>query len=116
MLLDNFRILLRYNNAASYALGVACLGDRIQGRPQIAARWPRDERSLSRDERERFQANLTALGFDTGGHDGVLGRRTRAALRGWQVAKGVAADGFPTAAMLTLLDADVARKISSATP
>jgi len=53
---------------------------------------------------------LTALGFDTGGADGVLGRRTRAALRGWQKTHGLAADGFPTTGLLAMLDADVALK------
>jgi len=110
LVFDNFRVILKYNNAASYALAVAVLGDRIAGRPAIAAGWPRGERPLSRDERIQFQSELTALGFDTGGADGVLGRRTRAALRGWQKTHGLAADGFPTTGLLAMLDADVALK------
>ena len=110
LLLPNFSRILKYNNAASYALAIAYLGERIGGRGGIQASWPRDERSLTRDERIRFQEELTALGFDTGGHDGVLGRRTRTALRAWQKASGHAADGFPTAALLALLDEAVAKK------
>ena len=110
LLLPNFGRILKYNNAASYALAIAYLGERIGGRDGIMASWPRDERSLSRDERIRFQEDLTALGYDTGGHDGVLGRRSRTALRAWQKASGYAADGFPTAALLALLDEAVAKK------
>ncbi len=110
LLLPNFSTILKYNNAASYALAIAYLGERIAGREGIMAAWPRDERPLSLDERIRFQADLIALGYDTGGHDGILGRRTRTALRNWQKAGGHPADGFPTASMLALLDAEAAKK------
>ncbi len=110
LVFDNFRVLLKYNNAASYALAVALLGERLAGRPGIVASWPRDEPTLSHDERVRFQSELVALGFDTGGTDGVLGRKSRAALRGWQKQRGVVADGFPTTALLALLDADAKKK------
>ncbi|HEX3755731.1 MAG TPA: lytic murein transglycosylase [Rhizomicrobium sp.] len=116
LLLDNFRVLLKYNNADSYALAVGLLAGRIAGRPPHWASWPRDERSLSRDERVRFQSELTSLGFDTGSADGLLGRRTRTALRQYQKQHGYAADGFPTAALLALLDEDAARTIGSAAP
>ena len=102
----NFKMILKYNNAASYALAVAELADRMANQPPIQAAWPRDERSLSRDERVRFQTELTALGYELGEPDGVLGRRSRAALRQYQKARGFAADGFATAALLGRLDAE----------
>jgi membrane-bound lytic murein transglycosylase B len=101
----NFKVILKYNNAASYALAVGFLADRMAGAAPLAASWPRDERALSHDERLRFQTELTALGFDAGAPDGVLGRKTRAATRAWQASRGLAADGYPTASLLTLLDA-----------
>jgi membrane-bound lytic murein transglycosylase B len=102
----NFKVILKYNNAASYALAVALLSDRMAGRPAIVASWPRDERALSRTERIQFQTDLKTLGFDPGAPDGVLGRGSRAALRQYQKARGLAADGFPTAGLLTKLDAE----------
>ncbi len=106
LVLANFRVILKYNNAGSYALAISLLADRMAGAPAVRHPWPRDERALSRDERLRFQTDLQKLGFDPGEADGVLGRRTRAALRQYQISRALAADGFPTAALLALLDAD----------
>jgi membrane-bound lytic murein transglycosylase B len=106
LIFANFKIILKYNNAASYALAVAELADRMADGPAIKGGWPRNERSLSRDERQRFQTDLKSLGFDPGDPDGVLGRRTRAALRQYQKARGLAADGFATAALLGRLDGE----------
>jgi membrane-bound lytic murein transglycosylase B len=106
LLLPNFSVILKYNNAASYALGVAILADRIMGRAAIRAKWPRDEHVLSRDERFAFQKDLAALGFDPGVPDGVLGRKTRAAARAWQKQHGMLADGWPSASLLAALAAD----------
>jgi membrane-bound lytic murein transglycosylase B len=106
LLMPNFSVILKYNNAASYALGVAILADRIMGRPAIRAKWPRDEHVLSRDERFAFQKDLMMLGFDPGLPDGVLGRKTRAAARAWQKQHGMQADGWPSASLLAALHAD----------
>ncbi|HVV28660.1 MAG TPA: lytic murein transglycosylase [Rhizomicrobium sp.] len=109
LLFPNFSVILKYNNAASYALAVGLLADRMTGGGMVQHGWPRDERPLSRDERMRFQGELARLGFDAGAPDGVLGRKTRAALRLYQKSKGLAADGFATASLLAMLDADAAK-------
>jgi membrane-bound lytic murein transglycosylase B len=106
----NFSVILKYNNAASYALAVSLLADRMAGGKPVRHAWQRDERALSRNERIGFQTDLQKLGFDPGTPDGVLGRRTRAALRQFQKSKSLAADGFPTASLLATLDADAAEK------
>ena len=106
----NFSVILKYNNAASYALAVSLLADRMAGAKPVWHAWPRDERALSRDERISFQTDLQKLGFDPGTPDGVMGRRTRAALRQYQKSKSIVADGFPTAALLAMLEADAAQK------
>jgi len=108
LITPNFRVLLKYNNAASYALAVSLLADRMMGAGPAQHDWPRDERALSRNERLQFQKDLQVLGFDPGTADGVLGRRTRAALRQYQKSKALIADGFPTAQLLAALEADAA--------
>ncbi len=105
LLLPNFNVILKYNNAASYALAVAALADRIAGRPGVRGAWPHTERLMSRDERMTFQRGLAAAGFDPGEADGVLGRRTRAATRAWQHSRGLTADGYPSADLLAAMGA-----------
>ena len=101
LVFDNFKVILKYNNAASYALAVSTLADRITGRAPIQATWPRDEHPMNRDERIAFQTGLSKLGYDIGTIDGVLGRKARAATRDFQQKHALPADGFPTEDLLT---------------
>lgn len=107
MTFANFRTVLKYNNAASYALAVCYLANRVHGGAPIMASWPRDEQPLMPDQRIQFQNNLNALGYNIGAVDGVLGRKTRNALRAYQKAHGLPADGFPTVEMLGRMNADM---------
>ncbi|MFG6176615.1 lytic murein transglycosylase [Halomonas sp. THAF12] len=99
----NFRVILRYNNATSYALAVAVLSDAIAGRPTIRGDWPRTEPGLRRTEVRELQRRLNALGFDVGEPDGIPGPNTRRGLRGFQRELGVIPDGFATRALLEQL-------------
>jgi membrane-bound lytic murein transglycosylase B len=110
LVFPNFSVILKYNNAASYALAISLLADRMAGKEPVRHAWPRDERALSRSERISFQTDLQKLGFDPGTPDGVLGRRTRAALRQYQKSKSLPADGFPTASLLGMLETEAAQK------
>ena len=47
-------------------------------------------------DRQRLQAALTSLGFDTRGDDGVFGQRTREMIASWQKARNQPATGFVT--------------------
>jgi membrane-bound lytic murein transglycosylase B len=114
MLFANFRVIMKYNNAASYALAVGMLADRMAGAGPFLVKWPRDERALSLAERSQFQSDLKSLGYDPGETDGLLGRKTRSALKLYQKSKGFAADGFPTTALLTVLNSDAGSAIPRA--
>ncbi|HJW39820.1 MAG TPA: lytic murein transglycosylase [Rhizomicrobium sp.] len=110
MTFANFKVILKYNNAASYALAVCYLADLLAGRPAIVASWPRDEEPLSHDERIALQTGLTQLGFNPGKIDGIIGHDGKAALRAYQKARNLPADGFPTMALLAQVLTESKRK------
>jgi lytic murein transglycosylase len=83
----------KYNNSIAYALGVGLLADRIAGRAGVVTAWPH-ELPLSIADRVGAQAALARLGYDAGPADGQIGLKTRSALRAWQRAKGLPADGY----------------------
>jgi membrane-bound lytic murein transglycosylase B len=110
LVLDNFKTVLKYNNASSYALAVCTLADRIKGGAPIVGSWPLDETPLTRDERVAFQTDLKKLGYDPGDVDGVLGHRVRAVLRQYQKSHGLPADGFATEHLLERMEREIAAK------
>lgn len=97
----NFRAILRYNNATSYALAVGVLADEIAGRGGVEQAWPRSEQPLSRSQVREMQRLLNDRGFAVGTPDGIMGPNTRRGLRAFQDAIGTTPDGFAT---LTLLE------------
>ena len=107
---ENFHVILIYNAATSYALAISLLSDRLKGAGDIVGAWPREELPLEKDQRLALQQGLTALGYDVGEADGVLGRKTRAALRAFQKARNLPADGFPTRDMLARVMKDRAAR------
>ena len=110
LVFGNFKVVLKYNNAAPYALAVCTLSDRLRGELPIIASWPRDEQPLAPDERFAFQTTLKTLGYDPGAIDGILGHGTRAAFRAWQKSHGLDADAFPTKALLARMMEEAALK------
>lgn len=112
MVYGNFKAVLTYNNAATYALAVCNLADRMRGGGTIQGSWPRDERPLTSAERLAVQSDLSRLGYDPGNVDGVLGRKVRAALRRYQKDHGLPADGYPTVEMLSRLNEDIRSRAS----
>ena len=92
----NFDALLQYNNAVPYALSVGLLADAIAGRAQLplGLSWRNPEDALSLAEKQRLQTLLNAMGWDTGGVDGILGRKSRVAIRAYQLSKGLVPDGY----------------------
>jgi membrane-bound lytic murein transglycosylase B len=105
MIFDNFGVILRYNNAESYAIGIGHLSDRLVGRPPIRAAFPPDAQGMSIADRREIQARLNAAGFDAGPADGVIGAQTREALSTYQARAGLPVTGEPSRALLDRLRA-----------
>ena len=106
----NFKTILKYNNAASYALAVCLLADQLKGGPGIVAGWPRNLAPLNHDERLAMQTSLVKLGFDVGKIDGMLGSKARTAMRSWQKAHTMPADGYATQDLLTRIATEAKAK------
>lgn len=89
----NFDAIYGYNAAESYALAIAHLSDRLRGGAPFVRAWPTDDPGLSRAERRELQQRLIARGYDIGEPDGMIGARTREALKKQQAELGWEADG-----------------------
>jgi membrane-bound lytic murein transglycosylase B len=103
LMLQNFRVIMKYNPAEAYALAIGYLADRLRGGGPFVQPWPRDERVLTLDERYEMQQLLARRGFDAGEPDGLLGPRTRFAIRNFQASIGAIPDGFASSGLLDRL-------------
>jgi len=95
----NFEVIMAWNRSINYALSVGHLADRLRGLPALAQGGAADNRRLSREQIARMQSVLAERGFDPGDADGVPGPRTRAAIRAFQDALGLPADGHASLAL-----------------
>ncbi|MGH6736066.1 MAG: lytic murein transglycosylase [Methyloceanibacter sp.] len=107
LVLNNFRSLLRYNVAKSYALAVGHLADRLAGGGPFIQQWPVGENRLSLDQRKELQTHLIAHGHLEGEVDGIVGKGTGEGIKSYQRAKGLKADGIPTQTLLKTLRSEV---------
>jgi membrane-bound lytic murein transglycosylase B len=103
LMLQNFRVIMKYNPAEAYALAIGHLADRLRGGGPFVQAWPREERALSMAERFEMQQLLARRGYDIGEPDGLLGPRTRVAIRNFQAATGQIPDGFASSVVLDRL-------------
>lgn len=103
MVYDNFRTIMVWNRSVFYALAIGQLADRLVGLPKYTTLGPLAERGLSHAEIQELQRRLTDLGFDTGGVDGVVGPKSREAIRAFQRAAKLTPDGYPSLDLLAHL-------------
>lgn len=82
----------------------------IIAEPNRDARLAEESLDLSRDARRDIQRNLTLLGFETRGIDGIFGAATRGAITAWQQENGFRQTGYMTAEQINRLDAQAARR------
>ncbi|WP_037983130.1 lytic murein transglycosylase [Thauera sp. 27] len=106
----NFDALYSYNAAESYGLAIAHLSDRLRGAGSFVTAWPTDDPGLSRAERRELQQLLIERGHDIGAADGMIGARTREALKLEQLRLGLTADGRAGQRALVALRAQAGRQ------
>ena len=100
---NNFRVTMGWNRSEFYAIAVGHLADRVAGAGGLHTPPPEDQPSLSRDQILQLQQALNQKGFSSGEPDGILGSNTRNAIRRYQSAQDMIADGFPSREVLRSL-------------
>ncbi|MBW6507281.1 MAG: peptidoglycan-binding protein [Rhodobacteraceae bacterium] len=88
-----------------YADEAKAVAARIRAEPGRIARLAEEALALSRDQRREVQRQLTLLGYDPNGIDGLFGRGTRTALTAWQRANAFEANGYLTIAQINEMSA-----------
>jgi len=107
ILYPNFKAVMNWNRSTLYALAVGVLARQIAGGPPVMQAPPADDEPLSRDTVIDLQARLAKLGLYTDETDGLLGPKTRSAVRLFQKQAGLPADGHPTPDMVRRLQQTV---------
>jgi peptidoglycan hydrolase-like protein with peptidoglycan-binding domain len=97
---DNFQAYLKWNQSLNYSLTAGYYATRLDGAPAMNRGSPNIPRITFEETRE-LQQLLEKRGYDVGRIDGVLGLKSRVAIRDMQAKFGLPADGWPTEELLT---------------
>jgi len=98
----NFDIYTEWNNSLTYATTAAYLATRIDGAgPMSRGRGHIPE--LSQGQAQELQRLLVKRGYDVGKIDGIIGEKTRGAVKDMQLKYKMPADSYPTPELLAAL-------------
>jgi lytic murein transglycosylase len=99
---DNFQAYLKWNQSLNYSLTAGYYANRLDGAPPMN-KGGGNVPKISFEETRELQQILEKRGYDVGRVDGVLGLKSRVAIRDTQIKFGLPADGWPTAELLARL-------------
>ena len=94
---------MRYNTAPFYALAIGILSDRLAGGVGVKTAWPKSERPLHPSELRELQSLLNTAGYPMVKPDGMMGKKTRDAIRTYQKKNKLKPDGYATPALLNMM-------------
>jgi lytic murein transglycosylase len=97
----NFNVYFEWNQSFTYVLTAAYFATRLTGAPVFDAGNP--DPGLSGQQMKELQRKLAARGYDVGDVDGILGAKSREAVRQVQQELGLPADAWPTTDLLNRL-------------
>lgn len=107
---DAYRAYLAAHPAGAHAGQAQAALQAILNDPARLAQAAEDALALSRDDRRKVQRDLSLLGYDPRGIDGIFGPGTRRALHDWQAANGLDATGYLTATVRAQLSGQADRR------
>jgi membrane-bound lytic murein transglycosylase B len=94
MVFDNFDVIMDWNRSVNYALSVAQLAEQLRHDSRIVGGQFAEGGALSFQEMMDLQSILNARGFNAGEPDGLPGSMTQEAVRKYQLANQLPADGY----------------------
>ncbi|MGB5833182.1 MAG: peptidoglycan-binding protein, partial [Thiohalocapsa sp.] len=97
----NFDVYLQWNQSLVYSTTAAYFATRLAGAPRANPGNP--EPGLDEEEMKLLQQRLSERGHDVGKIDGILGAKTRNAVRREQQRLALPADAWPTPELLSRL-------------
>ena len=98
---ENFEVYLKWNDSFIYTVTAAHLAKRLGGAKKYKHNNPSD--ILDIEAMIKLQNVLRSKGYDVGKVDGILGAKTRQAVRSVQLEFGLSADSWPTKELLRKL-------------
>jgi lytic murein transglycosylase len=98
----NFDIYLEWNKSLTYGITAGYLATRFAGAGRVS-RGRAEVKSLSLSQTKRLQRLLVRRGYDVGKIDGIIGARTRDAVKAVQIKLGLPPDSYPTPDLLAML-------------
>ncbi len=98
----NFDVYTQWNHSLTYCITAAYLATRIAGAGSMQGR-DRNIPFLELAKAKELQRRLKQRGFDVGKIDGIIGAKTRTAVRAMQIKHGLPADSYPTPELLRRL-------------
>lgn len=108
LVLENYKVIRRYNMSDLYAVFVGNLADRIAGGGDFATPWggtgPQKTKNI-----EEIQERLRALGYDVEKIDGKVGSNTRKVIGLYERANNLKVDCWPSDAVLDHMRRTAAR-------
>ncbi len=99
----NFRAILNWNRSILYAISVGHLSDKIITGIKLT-NYPVANDYISRLDIITIQNTLNILGFDVGEADGIVGTKTRLAVKKFQHSHKLPADGYVNIDLLDYID------------
>ncbi|MGB3536982.1 MAG: lytic murein transglycosylase [Mesorhizobium sp.] len=103
LMIKNFSVIKRYNNADKYAIAVGLLADEIAGYGGLVQDWQRPFTKLTFEERQELQQRLSEHGYYDGKFDGKIGKGSKDAILAYQAKAGLTQDGHPSMEVLKWL-------------
>ena len=89
-----YNVYFKWNSSTVYSTTVAYLATRLSGAPRLYA-GKQTINKLTINEVKQLQQRLQTLGFDVGERDGIIGKKTRKAVKIMQQRMKLPADSYP---------------------